>query len=652
MPSLSMKIPFGSDKHKKLVREIQDRHSFSREFMQKQYDRWADSEERHLSYINLSDADRERKREKKGGEFRFVTLDIPFSYAILLTMHTYWASVFLGRTPVHQFTGRHGEGQQQVQAVEAIIDYQAHVGKFLAPYYVWLLDAGKYGLGILGHYWDRETTTFSQIVEENETLFGVPIPNKTHKVRKTIEVDGYQGNRAFNVSPYDWFPDPRVPIWKFQEGEFCGRIVPVGWNEIKKREAKGEYFNIDALKKDIASQDAYNRNQGSSQAERPARPGDSHVRRRLGKGRDFVDLLEMHIELIPKEWGLGDVESPVKWVFTLANDRVLIGARPLGFAHGKFPFSVLPYEIEGYSHINRGLYEITEQLNDTISWLFNTHMYNVRKVLQNQLIVDPSRVNVKDITGAGAGRLIRLKPTAYGTDPKTVAQQLKVTDVTQNHIRDVELVMGMIQRVTGVTDNIMGLLDPGGRKTATEVRTSSSFGVNRLKTQSEWFSSVGFEEHAQMMLQNTQQYYDKEQQFKVARGLVQGNQYIDVSPDMIAGFYDFVPVDGTMPIDRFAQANLWKEILMGLGQMPEIAGRYDVAGIFEWMAQLSGLKNISQFKVNVRPDEEVDKSAERGDIVPVGGNADDAGVGPTGSAGGGAERTTVAGQVSGVGPTG
>ena len=85
---------------------------------------------------------------------------------------------------------------------------------------------------------------------------------------------------------------------------------------------------------------------------------------------------------------------------------------------------------------------------------------------------------------------------------------------------------------------------------------------------------------------------------------------------MIAGFYDFVPVDGTLPIDRFAQANLWKELLTGLYQVPQIAMSYDLGGIFAWMAQLAGLKNITQFRI--MPDQQLAQQVQAGNMVPNG----------------------------------
>jgi hypothetical protein len=76
-------------------------------------------------------------------------------------------------------------------------------------------------------------------------------------------------------------------------------------------------------------------------------------------------------------------------------------------------------------------------------------------------------------------------------------------------VRDAAFVMDLMARLSGVNDNIMGMVNSGGRKSATEVRTSSTFGVNRLKTNSEFYSAQGFAPLAQMLLQNTQQKYDE-----------------------------------------------------------------------------------------------------------------------------------------------
>jgi len=235
------------------------------------------------------------------------------------------------------------------------------------------------------------------------------------------------------------------------------------------------------------------------------------------------------------------------------------------------------------------------------------------------LIVDPSRIVMKDMLDPKPGKIVRLKPAAYGTDVKMAWGQVQVNDVTQNNLRDFQVMLGIGERAVGINDQIMGMLQSGGRKTATEVRTSTSFGVNRLKTTAEWFSAVGFDPVATMLVQNTQQYYDMEQQFRVAGDLLQsaGPAFLQVNPEMISGFYDYVPVDGTMPIDRYAQVNLWLQMFSQIRTMPEIMFQYDMAGIFEWVAQLAGLKNITRFKIQLAPEQQLMLKAQAGNVVPM-----------------------------------
>jgi hypothetical protein len=56
---------------------------------------------------------------------------------------------------------------------------------------------------------------------------------------------------------------------------------------------------------------------------------------------------------------------------------------------------------------------------------------------------------------------------------------------------------------------------------------------------------------------------------------------------------------------------------MGVMNMPQIAAQYDLAGIFQWVAQLSGLKNITQFKVQITPDQKFQLALQQGNSVPL-----------------------------------
>lgn len=631
MPQLTLNLSKGSPLSGRILEAVNDRHDVSSKRMENLHSRWKASEERFNAYIPERDVDAERRiaRDNKG-ELTYRTIMLPYSYAQLMSAHTYWTTVFLGRAPVFQFEGRHGEAVMQTQAMEALIDYQRQVGGWLPPLYIWLLDVGKYGVGIIGNYWAEEDAYVSEIVSEENLILGQINSGEVTKRRVTRRIPGYRGSRLYNVRPYHWYPDPRVPMHRFQDGEFCGVYGEVGWNEILRREASGEYVNIENLKRgpqvDLKVQ-KHQRQMHGHETEVPDPSEDwieqtgGHEHRLSKRGANFWGLYEYYIELVPADWGLGQSKFPEKWVFTTnANREVLVGARPLGAIHNKFPFDVLEYEPEAYTLVNRSLMEVLQPIQDTMDWLINSHFYNVRKVLNDQLIVDPSRVVMKDVMSDDPGLTIRLKPTAYGTDVRTVMSQLPVQDVTRAHLSDLQLMNEFGQRMTGVNDSVMGqLLTQGGRRTASEVRSSNTFSVGRLKTISEWFSTTGFDPLAMKLTQNSQQYYDDDRKFRIVGDLVQeaGPQFVQVTPENIAGFYDFVPVDGTMPVDRFAQANLWRALFADVTRVPAIAQNYDLAKIFGWVAKLAGLKNINQFRVQVMPDQQLQDEAQRGNVVPI-----------------------------------
>lgn len=615
MPSKTLTLAKDSPLHKRIVGRLEARYNMAYKRHQEQHSTWERAEELTLAYIPEVAADSARREKRERGEPKYTTIQIPYTYALLMSAHTYWTSVFFARSPVHQFSGRHGEGEQQIQALEALIAYQIDVGGALGPYYIWLYDAGKYGHGVLGQYWDVERISYGQIVEMEDPN----APGKMVLMQATQEVEGYRGNRVYNVSPYDFLHDPRVPMSRFQDGEFCLARKRLGWDKVLERAAAGYFMNLAELK-DHAPVDR-GRTDGSGQLRRPdfaeALYDDTDKTHPAG-----AVLWECYIKIVPSEWGLGGSNLPQQWCFTVTEDfGLLVGATPLGYIHGRFPFDVLEPEVEGYGIYNRGIPETMEPIQNTMDWLINTHFFNVRSALNIQAIVDPSKLVIRDVENTGAGFLWRLRPEAYGEDITKMFHQIPVNDVTRAHMTDVQSMLQIGERTLGINDQIMGALgSSGGRRTATEVRATTGFGVNRLKTVTEYMSATGFGPHAQKLVQTSQQYYDVQAKLRRVGSLAMeaGERFLVVRPQDIVGYYDFVNVDGTLPVDRMAQANLWKELMGGLRMMPpQVAMSYDWGRIFAWVATLAGLKNINQFKMQVVPDAQLAMQAQAGNVIPM-----------------------------------
>ncbi len=623
MPSLTQDIRFGSPLHKIILEACRLRVKASRDKQGDLEKRWDAGEKRVQAFLPEREVDAARRVKREGGKPDYTTIVIPYTYAILMAAHSYWTTVFMARTPVHQFTARHGEPMNSVLVIEALMDYQTKVGLHLVPLYGWLYDAGKWGYGILGVHWDERFERVSNIREEEELSFGISTGRK-RKIRVTEDIRGYHGNKLFNIRPQDFFHDPRVPINRFQDGEYCASYTLTNWNALLRGQRRGIYTNLDVVKRMTTGQESGGDGRREFQNDvldmpDPTDFGTEHVDGKLAA--KTVELYEVYVELIPEDWKLGRGDQPEKWVFTVtANFKVVVGASPLGAYHNKFPFVIQAIDFDMYNVYPRSLSDTIEPIQNTMDWLINSHFYNVRAALNNQIVVDPSRLVMKDLLNPLPGGIIRARPQAYGSDVSTAYSQLRIDDMTRGHFNDTAQIMQIGERVHGVSDTVAGISAPSSRRSATEVRTTSSFSVGRQKTVADFMAAQGWGPLGQMMLQNTQQYLDAPMKLQQVGdlALTAGTNWLEVSPEAITGFFDYVPVDGSLPVDRFAQATLWRELFQTMIKVPGLAEQFDIARIFAWVAQLTGLKNINQFRVQVVPDEEIKQQALAGNVVKLG----------------------------------
>ena len=618
MPSLSRKLAPGSEPHRKVVEAVKRRIDFSKMKMNDYHKDWQEGEKLFRAYIPETLQTQKVEAARRVNDFKMPAIVLPYSYAMLMTAHTYWTTVFLSRNPVFQYTARHGEGSQAVMAVEALIDYQVQVGEMMAPLFFWLLDPGQYGIGIVGHYWEEEYITRSRIVEQEATIAGViPITGKKQKVQIREQVAGYVGNKLFNIRPYDFIPDPRVPLHDFQRGEFAGHKFDESWQMLRRLSEQGYYINVDELRKRRAKQ---LRDRDSSAAVRlPSDDYSYHESEIADTG--FYRLHKLHCYIQPNEWGLGDSKEHELWSFTLDDSHeLLIEARPADMPGSFFPYGVIQYEPDAYSLVSRSMMDVVKNLQQVMDWLVNSHVHSVRRMLNGKLVVDPLAVNMQDVLNIDSP-VIRRMASSQGQPWKNEVFQLQTQDPTQNHLRDIDLINQFGQRATGTNDAVMGLQAPSSRRSATEFRGSMSLGTNRLKTNAEMMGFMGFSRLSTQLLQSTQANYDMEKQFRIVGDLAAtaGPGFLNVTPDGIQGFFDYVPVDGSLPIDRFAQANLWREMMGQVRQIPEIAMQYDLGRMFAWVAQLAGMRNIEQFRIQVQPDAQVLQQQQAGNVTPLPG---------------------------------
>jgi len=96
-----------------------------------------------------------------------------------------------------------------------------------------------------------------------------------------------------------------------------------------------------------------------------------------------------------------------------------------------------------------------------------------------------------------------------------------------------------------------------------------------------------------------------------------GPAFMQIDPTMLSGDYDFVPVDGTLPVDRMAMATLWQNIMGQMRNFPQLMMQFDIGKVFTHVAQLGGIRNINQFKIQVVPDAVLAAQAGLGNVIPM-----------------------------------
>ncbi len=581
---LSYQINHDSEEHRKLIGIFDNLVKFGDDTFAEAKGNFYDNEQKFNALVDEDGPDDEDGPGKEGRS-QYKTIHVPMSFAIACTVHTYLSTVFLSRTPVMQVQTRHSKTQEGPMAMEAFLDYNMHVGGNYAPMFMWLMDPLKYGIGVVGTHWDEQEVSTVQFLEN---------PDGSGEVLEMTEtVQGYKGNTARNVRPHDFGYDPRRNPATFQEGEFVWELSnDVKFSSLTKE--TGIEKNVELLEQirddSISLREVGGNTYRDLELDNPCMVDDFRS--------DSLTLREFYLRCIPSELGLGQSTKRTIVQFGVINDSLIVYARPQGNRHGKFPYHMICVEIDAYKALGRSLIDLTDPLEHVQNWLINSHFYNIRKHLNNFAIVNPSLLNMADLRDPEPGGFIRLRPSAYNRNASEAYFQPNIGDVTQGHLKEGDFIERLAQMVTGTNDNILGQVHSGGRKTATEVRTSSSFASNRLKSVAEWMSATGFGPLGRMWIQNAQQYLDDERFMQVVGDLAKGaDQSVKVSPESIAGEFDFVHVDGTLPVDPMAQAMQLQQLMMGAMQNPMLQGSYDWQGMFAYVAQLGGSRNFERFKI-------------------------------------------------------
>jgi len=616
----------GSAIHDAIVFEIKSILTASKNKMSKFNNQWLAAEGKMQPYVPTKKASDITK------ETGTMPIYIPLSYATLQTWLTFMVNSFLIKNPIFRFTSLNGSTKSTIGAVllERIIHYQSVNNSFVLPLHTMFRDSAIYGIGAIAPSWEvRAVRSSGQLKNADKKI----VPKK---------IVTFEGNRLTNIHPRNLFPDPNVSLNRINDGNFIGWSESTSINKLMNVEAdgfgdtEGGMFNVDYLIDELGTTN-YN-----ALLFEPSTSGDTTSAADSIQGigssgkANNTSVISVYINLVPAKWGLGTGTLPEMWLIMIAGEKVIIKASPVSLLYDGFPIVACSPETDGYSMVNNSKISMIDGLQDTINWYFHSHVANVKKVVNDTFIYNPFLVNEADVLNPKAGGAYRLNQIAWGI-PNAIDQaikQLEVHDVTQGHMTDINSLMGLRAQVSGVSNEVMGIMaTTGERRTKAEANNSFDSATNRIEADAFIIQEQAIKPLGKMIAKHTQQFMSQQTTIQLTKEAIYkltqeyGIKLPSDKVSLIATRED-IDIDFEISVnDNFMTKGQDLEAMRGMFevalQSPEMSQNIDMPRLFLHVMRESGAPNAFDFyKINkptaqVLPDEEIAKMQAEGQVKPV-----------------------------------
>lgn len=612
--SLSQEVQ--SSFHRTMLQDCIGLVDMSRRRMEQYYAKWDAADAIYRGKMQVDEED--RRANERGEPAKFV---VPITYSQVQTFISFCMGTFLQRDRFFELVPVNQQSHKAAIVGEALLQRDLLNSKLETLLYQFLLDIARFGIGILKSTWVRETESVREpLTMPRGSFMGVELGGAQYgEVER--EAVRFLGNRIFNISPYRFFPDTRLPLSRFQEGEFVASEDVFTMTQLKAMERNGIVAGISHVKPLKGDGETVFRRLGFDENTPPFRG--------TGQSLGRVVVTEVQRTLIPSEYEidgkpLGKEDYPVKYVIWYVNDNRVIKCEPLKMGHSQYTYDVAEYNPDMHHLVNESLSDNIEMLQKVITWFINSRITSVRKVISNRLVVDPDGVEWKDLEERSP--VIRMKPTVMGRGVDRYIKQLDVHDVTTNHLADARYLKDLVQITTGINENLQGQFYPG-RRSAREAGNVAMSAMNRLRMVARIIFVSALEPLGRKMLANLRNGLDEATVVRVVGRLpaTEGASFLTVTKDDLQGDCDFEIFDGTLPTEKVYTSQTLQEILAALLASPQaaIALGLDPKEMLLEMLRTRGVRNPERFLLKGIP-----QNGSRGETTPTA-----TAFGPTGTPG-------------------
>lgn len=580
--------------HTALLNHCLDLVDNSRSYMSKNYGDW---DERMRVWEAERGADKRDVAKAKNEEPQKMV--VPLTFAQIQTFVSF-AIILLGqRKRFYELEETGVEDQATREVNELILERDCRFNQFDLILFQFFLDLARFGLGVGKFRWVTEKRKIWVPAQPTTELGTVIEPEPGDG--EWVEVTDYVGNRVHAINVFHFYPDTRLPLTRWQEGEFVASEEEHTTTAVKKKEIEGVFAGVkyvpEATNERFMKRSASN---GSSRFEYMNLNDAESL-------KNMMCLTEMQIKLIPSEFDIGNgkklgVEDfPVLYLVTIANDARIIQLEPLNYATDKFTYFVHQFTPDMHRQLNKSLAGSIDKLQEVVDWLINSRVSSVVRTLDNQLVVDQSAIDMKTVESRS--RVILTKKSVGRQGVERFIKPLPVQDVTQNHFADAAEISRIMEKVSGVNENAMGSFHTG-RRSATEARTVAQGAAARLIViiRLAWVGALA--PLGQCLLENLRVNLPPDQFAKIIGEVKAQDPSLWASfhrdPVSIAGNCDYFAFDGTTSGEKQYLAQSYQELLAIVLNNPQAALMLDidVSKMLNEIYVLRGQPNIKAFAMD------------------------------------------------------
>lgn len=559
----------------------------SRSDMSQNYEKW---DRNNDTYRGLRAPDEEDVNAKEHGEPE--KMIVPMTFAQVQTFVSFTFLLYHQNRRFYELEGTGSEDMgEKASNGEKLLAADMRANEGSKQVYQFLTNIGRFSIGVMKSWWDREmqsapTNIAPATTDAEGFAFQSPGEQSEQDFLK------YEGNKFTNISPYNFFPDTRFPLSEWRKGAFVADETEWHINELKKQDEADIVAGVEHI--EPMEKKAYETRKHTrlDAFHEYAMKGHSEK----SKDDQIVCITECQIDIVPEKYGFTG-KRLTKYVVQIANDERIIRAEPLGYLHDQPTYDVGLMSPDMHQQVGQSLADSIDPIQEVISFLINARLMSNRKGLENNMIIDPTMIDMSTVESRSPWILTKKSAPKLGVD--RFAKQLNYVDHTASNFADAEVLMKVMQVVTGVNENAMGQFH-GGRRSATEARAVNSGSAARMKVTAKLIWDMAFDPLGQKMISNHRQGISLEGWKKVI-GENTDDQYAAFKPSdpsQLVGMRDHFVYDSTLESEKGFIAQSLQELVSAMMATPEVMAilNVDLEALITEILRLRGIENVDRFQ--------------------------------------------------------